>query len=194
MLIPSSFNSDGLLKPGTYAATFADIKASILVMGDGSSQNWDSTWRSELVNKAEHLVNELWAVGFDDVYLDGSFVEDKDHPNDIDGYFDTHCSALDKSDMQRAVSLISDLNNLNPQKVWSWDQHSRRKVYGFSKKQLPMWIYYRVELYPHFHNSFGNTGITDQHGNDLRFPSAFRQSRNNLPKGIVKVTQQGGSL
>ena len=52
MLIPSSFNSDGLLKPGTYAATFADIKASILVMGDGSSQNWDSTWRSELVNKA----------------------------------------------------------------------------------------------------------------------------------------------
>ncbi len=30
---------------------------------------------------------QLWPVGIREIYADGSFVEDKDHPNDIDGYF-----------------------------------------------------------------------------------------------------------
>ena len=88
MPIPNSFNSDGLLGAGTYEATLADIRASILVNGTGSSQTWDSSWRAELVNKAEVLIKQLWKVGITEIFLDGSFVEDKDHPNDIDGYFD----------------------------------------------------------------------------------------------------------
>lgn len=190
MPIPNNYNANGVLDPGTYDATFTEIRASILVTGDGSSQTWDASWRGQLVNRAEVLVNELWSVGLNDVYLDGSFVEDKDHPNDIDGYFDTHCSTLNKNDMMKAAKQISALNNLNLHKVWNWDRQSRRKVPGFSKEQLPMWIFYRVELYPHFQNSFGATGIKDKHGNDLQFPSAFRQSRSNFtPKGIVKVIQ-----
>jgi hypothetical protein len=39
-----------------------------------------------VVENAEILTKELWAVGIKSVYLDGSFVEDKDRPNDIDGY------------------------------------------------------------------------------------------------------------
>ena len=192
MPIPSNFNSDGLLDPGAYDATFADIRASILVTGNGSSPSWDSSWRNELVSNAELLVKELWSVGFNDIFLDGSFVEDKDRPNDIDGYFDTNLSALNINDMQKAMGLISALNNLNPHKIWNWDPRARRKVHGFAKKQLPMWIFYKVELYPHFHNSSGKTGVPDKHGNDLKFPSAFRQSRNNFkPKGIVKVIQGG---
>lgn len=185
MAIPNTFNSDGVLAPGTYDATFADIRTSILVKGNGTSPSWDSVWRNKLLGNAEVLVQQLWQVGVDDVFLDGSFVEDKDHPNDIDGYFDPHLSMMDPQDLAKYQKMISDLNNLDPHKIWNWDRNSRRTVKGFAKKQLPMWIFYRVELYPHLDQG---TGIVDQHGNNLTFPSAFRQSRHNFtPKGIVRV-------
>jgi hypothetical protein len=47
---------------------------------------------------------------------------------------------------------------------------------------------YRVELYPHY-DQF--TGITDEHGNPLTFPAAFRKRRrDDEPKGIVKVIRE----
>lgn len=94
MPIPNSFNSDGLLPPGTYDATIADIKDSILVQGNGMSPTWDKEWREQLVNKASVLISQLWSVGVSDIFIDGSFVEDKDHPNDIDGYFDPHLAII----------------------------------------------------------------------------------------------------
>ncbi len=186
MPIPTTFNNDGVLDPGTYDATFADIRSSILIAGTGSA-NWDKAWRNTLLSKAEILVNQLWQVGIKDVFLDGSFVEDKDHPNDIDGYFDPHLSMMFPADMTKFEKIVSDLNNLDPHKVWDWNPLSRKTVPGFAKKQLPMWIFYRVEFYPHLNQGPGS-GIKDQHGNDLKFPSAFRQSRHNFtPKGIVRV-------
>lgn len=185
MTIPSGFNSDGLLNAGTYDATFSDIRSSILVLGDGSSSTWDKSWRLELTRRAEILVEQLWQVGVTEVFLDGSFVEDKDHPNDIDGYFDPKLSAMDPSDMREFQRLISELNKIDPHKVWNWDHRARKAYRGYPKKQLPMWLFYRVEFYPHL--DLGS-GITDSDGNDLQFPSAFRQSRNNFkPKGIVRV-------
>jgi hypothetical protein len=47
-----------------------------------------------------------------------------------------------------------------------------------------MWHKYRVELFPHVGQP---TGITDRFGNDFVFPSAFRQSRDFKPKGIIKI-------
>jgi hypothetical protein len=48
-----------------------------------------------------------------------------------------------------------------------------------------MWHFYRVELYPHFGQL---TGISDEFGNDLQFPAAFRKSRTeHRQKGIVKL-------
>lgn len=184
MALPTNF-TDGVLAPGTYEATFADIRSSILVVGDGSSFTWDSVWRNTLVDNAEVLVKQLWQVGVDDIFLDGSFVEDKDHPNDIDGYFDPFLSTMDSADMTKFQKIVSDLNNLDPHKIWNWDPRSRKSSRGYAKKQLPMWISYRVELYPHLDQG---TGITDLFGNNLKFPSAFRQTRHNFsPKGIVKV-------
>ncbi len=186
MAIPKAFNSNGVLDPGTYAANFADIRKSILILGDGTSSTWDKDWRLELVARAEVLVNQLFQVGIQDVFLDGSFVEDKDHPNDIDGYFDPHL-AMDVAGLTKLQSLVSQLNNLDPRKVWNWDPHSRKKYPEFSKAQLPMWWIYRVELFPHLDQL---TGIKDKHGNDLTFPSAFRQSRHDFtPKGIIQVIQ-----
>ncbi len=185
MAIPTKFNSSGLLDPKTYDATFADIRKSILVVGDGSSSTWDASWRAELVDKAEILVKQLWSVGVDDIFLDGSFVEDKDHPNDIDGYFDPHFSMMNKADMALFQKMISDLNSLDPHKIWNWDLNSRKPYKGYAKLQLPMWLFYRVEFYPHLDQG---TGIKDKQGNDMKFPSAFRQSRSDFkPKGIIKI-------
>lgn len=70
MPIPNSFNSDGLLPPGTYDATFADIKGSILVQGNGMSSTWDKAWREHLVNQASVLIGQLWSVGVNDIFID----------------------------------------------------------------------------------------------------------------------------
>ncbi len=32
------------------------------------------------------MTEQLWNIGVTDVFADGSFVEEKDHPNDIDGH------------------------------------------------------------------------------------------------------------
>jgi hypothetical protein len=147
-------------------------------------ENWDSEWRAQLVDSLAILVRQLWEVGIDDIYIDGSFVEDKEHPNDIDGYFTCELRYLTSGLLQ------SRLNLLDPYKVWTWNPATRRPYRGYPKKQLPMWHQYRVELYPHVGQL---SGICDRFGNELEFPSAFRLSRRDGgPKGIVKVLKPGG--
>lgn len=190
MSIPSKFNPQGLLEPSTYEAILAELRTSLLVWGDGSSPSWDSSWRKELVKRVEVLIGQLWEVRVFDIYLNGSFVENKDHPHDIDGYFDPHLSMDKEEDMNQFERIILDLNNLDPQRVWTWVKETRRSYSGYGKKQLPMWHFYRVELYPHLNQ---DSGIKDIYGNPLRFPSAFRQCRaTSEPKGIIKIIPEGG--
>ena len=60
---------------------------------------------------------------------------------------------------------------------------------GYPKEQLPMWLVYRIELYPHV-AGFGS-GIIDEHGNELELPAAFRRSRRDgQERGIVKLIQE----
>lgn len=185
-LIPA-FTTDGLLPPGDYEVTFEELRQSILVAGPENQEQyrqWDTAWRTHLVNNLEILTLQLWKIGITEVFADGSFAEDKDHPNDIDGYFVT--------DLTRLASgrLESELNFLDPKKVWTWDPASRRPYRGYPKQQLPMWHSYRVELYPHV-TGYGS-GIEDKFGNELEFPSAFRQSRRDgKPRGIVKIRYGG---
>lgn len=183
-----AFNASGLLPPGDYELSLPELRSSMLVQGPsvGRSPHWDSTWRMSLVDQFEILVRQLWQVGVRDIYADGSFVEDKDHPNDIDGYFVCEQQALASGRLQQ------ELNLLDPDKVWTWNPHSRRAHRGYPKLQLPMWHKYRVELYPHVPGLL--SGIRDQHGNELEFPSAFRQCRRDgEPKGVIKVSYGGAS-
>lgn len=174
------FDENGVLPPGDYEVTFAQLRESILVNGIGE-EGWDREWRLKLVNSAEILVEQLWQVGITEVFLDGSFVEDKFHPNDIDGYF--VCDATKFNELTR------DLNILNPYKVWTWDPSTRRAYAGFTKKQLPMWHHYRVELYPHFGQL---AGIVDEHGHQQQFPAAFRKQRQTfVKKGIIQILKEG---
>jgi hypothetical protein len=187
-MIPN-FDGDGLLPPGDYDVSFEELRQSVLVAGGPvGSKNWDAPWRARLVANLEILTRQLWLVGIREIYADGSFAEDKDHPNDIDGYFVCGLQQLATGD------LVRRLNLLDPFKVWTWDPASRRPYRGYPKSQLPMWHRYRVELYPHVPGLGMSCGIFDTYGNELEFPSAFRQCRRNgKPRGIVKLTYGGQS-
>ncbi|MGH9436790.1 MAG: DUF6932 family protein [Terriglobia bacterium] len=186
VMIPD-FDSDGLLSPGDYEVSFDDLRQSVLVAGSGNRKGyWDAAWRAQLVDNLEVLTRQLWSVGIRDIYADGSFAEDKDHPNDIDGYFVCDLSQLITGDLERQLNLQ------DPSKVWTWEPASRRPYRGYPKKQLPMWHRYRVELYPHVPGLGIGCGIFDKYGNELEFPSAFRQCRRNgKPRGIVKIKYRG---
>jgi hypothetical protein len=177
------FDPSGLLPSGDYKMTLEGLKGSMLVEGPGEGYpNWNSHLRLKLVENLEILVEQLWEVGVTEIFADGSFVEDKDHPNDIDGYFE--CSFVDVA----TGRLQRELNRLDPYKVWTWDPASRRPYRDQPKRQLPMWHQYRVELYPHYPDLPLPSGIKDEFGNDLPFPAAFRKSlREHKPKGIVKI-------
>lgn len=179
------FTKHGVLPPGDYPLTLEQLKESHLVTGQGTrSRHWDRKWRSFLVDNLQVLVEQLWKVNIDRIFVDGSFVEDKDHPNDIDGYFE--CSLLHFATRQ----LHRELNAVDPYKIWTWDPNDRRPDPNSAKKQLPMWHQYRVELYPHYAVGTGTnpSGIKDEFGNDQPFPAAFRKSRScNRPKGIVQI-------
>lgn len=187
-MIPD-FDADGLLPPGDYEVSFEELRRSTLVTGDAQHrQNWDASWRAQLVGNLEILTRQLWSVGVREVYADGSFAEDKDHPNDIDGYFVCDLQPLITGELARRLNL------LEPSKVWTWDPATRRSYRGYPKKQLPMWHQYRVELYPHVPGLGIGCGIFDKHGNELEFPSAFRQCRRDgKPRGIIKI-RYGDSL
>ncbi len=174
-----AFDHRGLLPAGDYPLTFRELRASVLVVGPPGYPNWDCAWRTTLVDNLEVLVNQLWTIGITDIYINGSFVEMKTHPNDIDGYFVTDLKRFATGDLER------ELNSLEPNKIWTWHPASRRPCVGFTKRQLPMWHKYRVELYPHFNQS---SGIVDQYGIEMQFPAAFRVERyTHEQKGIVKI-------
>lgn len=176
------FTPDGVLPPGDYAMTLDQLQESILVLGPGPPSEhpvWDAAWRHQLVTNLGVMVAQLWKVGIEEIFIDGSFVEDKDHPNDIDGYF--ACDPIRFA----SGELEHDLNLLDVAKCWTWDHTTRRAYRGYPKLQLPMWHVYRVELYPHY------TGLiagADAHGNALEFPAWFRQRRaDGQPKGIIQI-------
>ncbi len=176
------FSEHGTLPPGDYPMTLTELRASVLVKGPEGYPNWDRNWRESLVSKLEILVGQLWQVGVMEIFIDGSFVEDKDHPNDIDGYF--------VCDLKGFPDLVQKLNALDPFQAWTWDPARRVPYRGSTKKQLPMWHHYRVELYPHF-GTGPMTGIRDEFGNDQMFPAAFRKSRrDHRQKGIVQIIKE----
>lgn len=178
-----AFTAEGVLPAGDYLLTLAQLRESFLVTGAGvDAPNWDSPWRRWLVGNLEVLAGQLWAGGVSRIFVDGSFVEQKDHPNDIDGYFE--CGVLDIA----TGRLPERLNALDPSRVWTWDGHSRQPDPNSAKRQLPMWHRYRVELYPHYPDWQMPCGILDEFGNEQTFPAAFRKTRfAQRQKGIIEL-------
>ena len=78
----------------------------------------------------EILTRQLWQAGIREVFADGWFAEDKDHPNDIDGYFVCDLTQLKGGELARRLNL------LDPFKVWTWDPAARRPYRGDPKKSF----------------------------------------------------------
>jgi hypothetical protein len=176
------FTSNDVLPAGDYPMTLEELRTCHLVTGhNNSSDTWDQAWRNKLVTNLSVVVRQLWQIGIDRIFVDGSFVENKDHPNDIDGYFEAEESRIILG------TLEAELNAVDPYQSWTWKQSLRRFDPNSAKRQLPMWHQYRVELYPHYGQL---AGITDEYGNALQFPAAFRKSRiDHRPKGIIQVVK-----
>jgi len=115
------FTPDGVLPPGDYALTFVELRDSHLVTGQSSgSATWDSAWRLQLVDNLEVLARQLWAVGIERVFADGSFVENKDHPRDIDGYFECDLRFHLSRALERKLQAYDS-------QVWTWKSSSRQR-------------------------------------------------------------------
>ena len=116
------FTRDGLLPPGEYLLALDELQRPPLAVGPSDPKlhpDWDARWREKLVANLAILVHQLWTVGIMEIFIDGSFVEDKDHPNDIDGYFVCDLRRLASGDLQR------ELNALDPFQIWTWDPATR---------------------------------------------------------------------
>lgn len=168
------FNLSGLLPPGNHELTLEELGSSFLVTGplDFPIPDWDQEWRAQLVEALSRLVRHLFQIGILEVFIGGSFVEDKVRPNDIDGYF-----PFDEA-VTSIPQLAARLNRLDPHRSWDWRTQSRRLYRG--RPQLPMWHKYRVELYPDVGQA---TGLRDEYGNSMTFPAAFRRSKQGSQRG-----------
>src|SRR2546426_2215505 len=68
-----AFTADGVLPPGDYSLTLDELRQSFLVKERPDAPNWDHRWRAGLVDNLEVLVRQLWQVGVDEIFIDGSF-------------------------------------------------------------------------------------------------------------------------
>ncbi|MFM7865938.1 MAG: DUF6932 family protein, partial [Planctomycetaceae bacterium] len=91
--------------------------------GKAEIPGWDMGWRMHLVENLGVLCRQLWQVGISEIYVDGSFVEDKCHPNDIDGYFECDLQYLASGHLERNLNLI------DPHKVWTWDPSDKLELF-----------------------------------------------------------------
>ena len=86
-MIPSP-NDDGLLDPGIYWATWAEIEEKFAT----------SVWRQTLADGAKRAAENLKQAGCKTLYLDGSFITSKERPSDFDGCWDPDGVTLDQLD------------------------------------------------------------------------------------------------
>lgn len=168
-----AFTEKGLLPKGIHTATLPELKESFLVSGNGTSPTWDAAWRLQLVNNLGVLFKQLNQIGISEVFIDGSFVEDIDHPNDIDGYFNCSLMSIINGENEK------NLNHLDPKKSWGWSDSLRTPYRGYEKRHLPMWHAYRVELWE---NSVPPLKSRDN------FQEFFSKTRSGDDKGIVKIS------
>jgi hypothetical protein len=173
---------DGLLPSGDHHLTLSELRQSYLVTGEGLEiPQWDSAWRRQLVDNLELFVRQLWHVGVERIFVNGSFVTSKPDPGDIDAYFE--CTVAEYP------LLLAQLTQLEPPLPWDV---TRRPIDPRSREAKPiMWHRYRMEVFPHFIDHPMPTGIRDTRGDDLFFPTLFRLDKaTGRPKGIVQIIRE----
>jgi hypothetical protein len=180
MALPQ-FTPDGLLPAGDHLLTIGELRRSYLVTGEGIDvPGWDSALRAQLVDHLELFVRQLWQVGVERIFVNGSFVTSKPQPGDIDAYFE--CTLTDYP-----LTLIR-LMLLEPS--LPWDLAHRPIDPGSQEPKPVMWHRYRVEVFPHFTDYPNLTGIFDEDGNEFELADLFRRDKNSLRlKGVIQIVR-----
>lgn len=175
-----AFTSEGLLPSGTYDMTVAQLRRSYLVRGySPDNKTWDNRWRKQLVDNLGRVGAVLRLAGVTNVYVDGSFVEDKDHPNDIDVYFE----CVPRAWLALMPHLVQAGAAVNI--PFSWDPNTRSIDPTTRAYHLPLWHALRVDLFVHYGQ---DSGVKSVQGYDQMFPDLFRHRRDGTEKGILKIT------
>lgn len=188
MLINLQFDDEGRLPPGEYSMTLDELERSILVTGgEDKDDAWDTKWRVELVQNLRILVEQLWAEGITEIFIDGSFATDKLHPGDIDGYFVVKKPA-NLSDPEFEEDLCKRLNKRDENNAWTWKNKDRKRPSPSEKGQLPMWWHYHVEMWPEYGQWSGQIHpVTDD---KLTHSELFRITKQGEDKGIIKLLKK----
>ena len=105
----------GCLPPGIHAATWAELCSPF----GGAGR------RAQLLGGLQHAAINLRDAGARDIWLDGSFVTDKEEPGDYDGVWDPR-----QTDLSKVDPIFIDFNDLQT---------------GRAKQKAK----YRGELFPH---------------------------------------------
>jgi hypothetical protein len=120
-----SFTTFGLLPPGDHPLTITELRQSFLVSGQGADvPTWGNSWRGQLVDNLELFVRQLWQVGVERIFVNGSFVTGKPDPGDIDAYVE--CTLTDYP------LILARLMLLEPLLPWEL-AHRDRLGDGYSK-------------------------------------------------------------
>ena len=181
MALPE-LTADGLLPVGDHTLTISELRASYLVTGEGvDAPGWAGAWRAELVDNLEPFVRQLWQVGIERIFVNGSFVTSKPRPEDIDGYWECEVGQFGR--------ILIGLLQAEPSLPWDLTQRPLDHPSGLGKPV--MWHRYRVELFPHFTDHPVPTGVRDEHGDDLFFPTLFRRDKATArPKGVIQIIRE----
>ncbi|WP_102344743.1 DUF6932 family protein [Bacillus sp. Marseille-P3661] len=165
-----------------YTLTIDGLRNSLLVNGPTTGEYipWDKERRLYLVNQLEIVANQVWNAGFDKIFVDGSFVEDKASPEDIDCYFECGFKDFSQGKVEEA------LRKANPEENWGLGKDDLITKNG--KTRFAIWHKYHVDLWP---ECGLESGIFDKSGsNNLKISQAFRQQKETYrKKGIVKLVK-----
>jgi hypothetical protein len=133
------------------------------------------------VDNLELFVRQLWQVGAERIFVNGSFVTAKPSPGDIDAYFEC--------EVNQYPHIIVGLLQQEPTLPWDL---TRRPIDRRSGQPKPvMWHVYRVEIFPHFTDHPQPTGVHDDAGNNLYFPTLFRRDKETgRPKGVIQIIRE----
>ena len=100
-MIPG-FTEEGLLPPGIHETDLEELEEKM---------GW-SRKRRELLEGLKEALELMAAGGVVKAYLDGSFVTDKDRPNDIDGCYDL-AEDVTEEELRRPAPIFPP-NSLKP--------------------------------------------------------------------------------
>lgn len=125
ILIPK-FDDNGYLPEGIYDALLIEYEQCFVY----------NVVRREIHAGLLRLIKELKTIGCKSVFIDGSFVTAKEHPNDVDVCWDDR--GLDYEDVEKKMPILWDLDppRTNQQLLYRADIFPAFIIEGGSKKMF----------------------------------------------------------